>query len=290
MLVQFFIFPPLARRFGVLNCLRVCTFAFPISYALMPFTVLLPTTLSRQVAAYLVMSIKGFAGVFAYPCNTILMTNSANSIPVLNTLNGVAVSISAVGRALGPWLGGMAFSYGVESGWGILPWWFLAASGIANHVSTWWLVEGDGIKTEEDSSPPTPLGLDGDGNDEADEHPISDKHTESLLPAPEDDDNKVLSTTISQHKPALNTFKSHSRGHKRNQSSITVAQHGEDPELALEMQEFDVSAVEEKTERQRSKDRGGEKGAMASGSTSTLAAPAYKTRLRSPVGRRDSLN
>jgi len=97
------------------------------------------------------MFIKGFAGIFAYPCNTILMTNSANTIPVLNTLNGVAVSVSAVGRALGPWIGGMTFSLGVETGWGILPWWMLSAIALAGHVSTWWLVEGEGIKAESGS-------------------------------------------------------------------------------------------------------------------------------------------
>ena len=309
MLVQFFIFPPLARRYGVLTCLRVCTFAFPISYTLMPFTVLLPTTLTRQIAAFLVMSIKGFAGVFAYPCNTILMTNSASSIPVLNTLNGVAVSISAVGRALGPWVGGMAFSFGVESGWGILPWWFLATSGVANHVSTWWLVEGEGIKSEEDedSEPSTPLVVGDDGDDGV----LEGKHAENENLLSDSDVDPVTHnlTQQQQHKSPISSLK---RGHKRNQSSVTVAEHGEDPELALEMQDLsqqhqqitvgiseriNAGVVEPKSTEQRSRgekskeekrDRGGEKEAMASGST-TLAAPAFKTRLRSPVGRRESL-
>jgi len=309
MLVQFFIFPPLARRYGVLNCLRVCTFAFPISYTLMPFTVLLPTTLTRQVAVFLVMSIKGFAGVFAYPCNTILMTNSANSIPVLNTLNGVAVSISAVGRALGPWIGGLAFSYGVESGWGILPWWFLAASGVANHVSTWWLVEGEGIKSEEDESEPsTP---DADANANEDGNVLSDKHAEDLLPGSDDESNSATKASP-QHKSHISSLKSSAnRGHRRNQSSVTVAEHGEDPELALEMQDLSAqqinvgiserinAGVDERgsvdgntqTIAERSRDRGGEKEAVTSGSANahTLAAPAFKTRLRSPVGRRESL-
>jgi len=279
----------------------------------MPFTVLLPTTLTRQVAVFLVMSIKGFAGVFAYPCNTILMTNSANSIPVLNTLNGVAVSISAMGRALGPWIGGMAFSYGVESGWGILPWWFLAASGVANHVSTWWLVEGEGIKTEEESEPSTPFA--GDGDDSEDSNLLSDEQAENLLPSSDDDLEPITNAPRhQQHKSPISSLKSHARrGHKRNQSSVTVAEHGEDPELALEMQDLSEQVNvgvserinagvdervpmttedrERKAERRRSRDRGGEKEAMASGSANAnaLAAPAFKTRLRSPVGRRESL-
>jgi len=94
------------------------------------------------------MLIKGLAGVFAYPCSTILMTNSARSIAVLGMLNGVAVSVSAVGRALGPWVSGTGFTWGVGVGYVIVPWWILSVFGVVGHVSTWWLVEMDGLQRE----------------------------------------------------------------------------------------------------------------------------------------------
>jgi hypothetical protein len=235
----------------------------------MPFTVLLPTNFSRQFALFLVMSIKGFAAVFAYPCNTVLMTNSATSISVLNTLNGVAVSVSAVGRALGPWMGGTAFSLGVSSGWGILPWWVLAAVAVFGHITTWWLVEGEGIKEEDPSTP-----ISGDESDSdielLDKHDA--KHEELKLLA----EDEIDSGTAAQHTAA-------GHGHGRK-GSMQVAQHGEDPELALD----DMMEMDDLMDNERARDRTQEKAVQVSGST--LAAPAFKTRLRSPVARkRESL-
>lgn len=161
MIVQFALFPPVARRYGSLPCLRLATFAFPIAYLLTPFTVLLRTSSSRQTAIFAVMLVKGFAAVFAYPCSTILMTNSARRIAVLGMLNGVAVSSSAVARALGPWSTGALFTAGVEAGYVVPAWWLLAAFGAAGWVSTWWLVEMDaGVAAKWEDG-------DGQANDEA---------------------------------------------------------------------------------------------------------------------------
>ena len=98
MIIQFLVFQPVARHYGVLNCLRACTLVFPLVYFLTPFTALLPTSTARQMALFAVMLGKNAAGVFAFPCTTILLTNSARSLRLLGTLNGVSTSISAIGR------------------------------------------------------------------------------------------------------------------------------------------------------------------------------------------------
>ena len=72
-------------------------------------------------------------------------------------LNGVATSISAIGRAIGPSIAGGMFTYGIDVGFVILPWWTLCLFSIAGHIPTWWLVEldafGGGSETgSEDSS------------------------------------------------------------------------------------------------------------------------------------------
>lgn len=144
MVTQFTLFPYLCRRFGVLGCLRACTFAFPVAYILTPFAVLMPGESLREGAIFCCMALKGIAGVFAYPCNTILLTNSARSIGVLGTLNGVAVALSAVAKAAGPYMAGQTFTYGIERGYMVLAWWTLAVFGVLGHVSTWWLTEGEG--------------------------------------------------------------------------------------------------------------------------------------------------
>ena len=125
MLIQFFAFPPLARHYGVLPCFKVVTIMFPITYVITPFTALLPTPTAQQIGILVVMIIKCWAGIFAFPCSLILLTNSAVSLRILGTLNGVAVSISAIGRAVGPAIGGYTFTIGADNGYGILPWWIL---------------------------------------------------------------------------------------------------------------------------------------------------------------------
>lgn len=157
MVVQFFLFPPIARRFGILNCMKACAVTFPIVYFLTPFTALLPTLKSQVGCMFAVMLLKCFAGIFAFPCSTILLTNSASSLRTLGTLNGFATSFSAVGRAIGPAVGGAMFTFGVDRGYVIVPWWLFCVIGIIAAVPVFWLVEGEGFG-----------GDDGDVSDEED--------------------------------------------------------------------------------------------------------------------------
>lgn len=152
MFVQFLVFPPVARRYGVLNCLRGCTMVFPIAYFFTPFTVLLPTPITQQIAVLSVILIKCCAGVFAFPCVTILLTNSARSLRLLGTLNGVATSLSAIGRAAGPAIAGGAFTFGIDTGYVIVPWWTLAIFAVIGNVPVWWLQEMNGFGDTEESA------------------------------------------------------------------------------------------------------------------------------------------
>ncbi len=145
MLIQFFLFPPIARRFGVLNCLKVCAIAFPVAYFLIPFTALLPTTNSRVGCCFAIMLIKCWCSIFAFPCSTILLTNSAASLRVLGTLNGFATSFSAIGRAAGPAIGGYMFSLGVKHGYVVAAWWTYCALAIIAAGPVWLLIEGEGF-------------------------------------------------------------------------------------------------------------------------------------------------
>ncbi|KAL8713285.1 MAG: hypothetical protein Q9220_002484 [cf. Caloplaca sp. 1 TL-2023] len=151
-IIQFLIFPPLARRFGVLNSLKVITIIFPLVYLITPFTALLPDPVTQQIVMFAIMLVKCFASIFGFPCTTILLTNSAVSLRILGTLNGVATSVSALGRATGPALGGAMFEIGAEKGWAILPWWVLAAFAILGAIPVWWLVEMEGFGGSNDNS------------------------------------------------------------------------------------------------------------------------------------------
>ncbi|KAK3066844.1 hypothetical protein LTR53_016637 [Teratosphaeriaceae sp. CCFEE 6253] len=145
MLIQFFIFPPVARRLGILYCLKICVCVFPLAYFLMPFTALLPTQRAQVAGCFAVMLLKCFCGIFAFPCSTILLTNTASSMRVLGTLNGFATSTSAIGRAAGPALGGAIFSVGVKRGYVVAPWWTFTALALVAAVPVFWLEEGEGF-------------------------------------------------------------------------------------------------------------------------------------------------
>ncbi|TVY81640.1 putative membrane protein [Lachnellula suecica] len=151
--VQFLIFPPVARKFGVLNCFKCCAVAFPIICFVTPYTALIQSSAWQQGAMFAIMVVKSFAVIFAFPCSIILLTNSAVSLRILGTLNGVAVSVSAVGRAIGPAMGGAAFTWGLERGYVITPWWLLGIIACIGAIPIWYLVEMEGFnKASEDDS------------------------------------------------------------------------------------------------------------------------------------------
>lgn len=149
--IQLFAFPTLAGRWGVLNCLKIVSIMFPIAYLITPFTALLPSPMAQQSGLFCVMVFKCCASIFAFPCTTILLTNSATSLRILGTLNGIAVSISALGRAAGPAIIGWAFTVGVDTGYAVIPWWTLAAFAVAATIPVWWLVEMEGFGRVQDS-------------------------------------------------------------------------------------------------------------------------------------------
>lgn len=165
MLVQFFIFPPVARRYGVLRCLRTCALIMPFIYFFVPFTALLPDRTSQQVVIFAFMLAKGFCTTFAFPSATILLTNSASSLRILGTLNGLATSCGALGRAGGPAIGGAVFTVGVQRGYIIAPWWLLSAIAILAAIPTFWLIEGEGFGGEDDNVE--------DSDDEGDEEAVA---------------------------------------------------------------------------------------------------------------------
>jgi MFS family permease len=201
MTCQFTIFPMVTKRLGVLFCMRACTFVVPFTYIITPYTVLMPTPMKQQAALLAVMFVQGFAGVFAFPCITILLTNSASSLRLLGTLNGIATALSAVSKAAGPYLGGRTFTWGADAGYIIAAWWLMAGVAILGHISTWWLVEMDGFAQrdeKENDDDHEYVYLDSRENPE---HTGSD--TDTTLHTPEEDESDDELDGSVEGKPLL---------------------------------------------------------------------------------------
>ena len=164
---------------------------------------------------FLVMLVKCWASIFAFPCTTILLTNSAVSLRVLGTLNGVATSLSAIGRATGPAVGGWTFSVGLDKGYVIMPWWTLAAFAVLGAVPVWWLVEmegfggtGDSDSEDEEDEIPVPNATEPTGNERSEAIAIE----EATSPEEELDDGFAAEEegAVSTHR--LSKTVSHSSG------------------------------------------------------------------------------
>ena len=63
---------------------------------------------------------------------------------ILGTLNGFAVSISAVGRAIGPAVSGWAFTWGVKHDYIFAPYFLIAILAGLGAVPIWYIVESEG--------------------------------------------------------------------------------------------------------------------------------------------------
>ncbi|UKZ48955.1 hypothetical protein TrVGV298_003192 [Trichoderma virens] len=171
-LIQFLIYPPMVNRYGVLNCFKVVSVMTPFVYFITPYTSLLPTPATRFAAILTVMMIKAFAIIIAFPSTTILLTNSATSLRILGTLNGFATMFSGLGRAVGPASTGWAFSWGVEHGYIVSAYFFLAIISAIGAIPVFMIVEGQGPTASADNS-------DNEDNEEngvllEDESPIED--------------------------------------------------------------------------------------------------------------------
>ncbi|KFY27929.1 hypothetical protein V493_03195 [Pseudogymnoascus sp. VKM F-4281 (FW-2241)] len=166
--VQFFVFPPVVRRFGVLRCYRVCAVIIPSVMFATPYTALIQNPIRQQLAMFSLMVVKSFCGIFMFPCSTIMLTNSAASLRLLGTLNGVATSVSAIGRAAGPFLAGTAFTWGMERGYVIVAWWMLGFIAILGAIPIFMLVEMEGFNrasNDEDESDDEELLMPNDDDD-----------------------------------------------------------------------------------------------------------------------------
>lgn len=130
MLATIFLFPIIVRRLGALGLFRLIAISYPVLYLTTPYLVILPDKL-RMIGVYAIVIWKCTFATMAYPSNAILLTNSAPSLLMLGTINGVAASTASLSRAFGPTVSGFLFSVGMRIGYSGLAWWCSAIIALA---------------------------------------------------------------------------------------------------------------------------------------------------------------
>jgi hypothetical protein len=150
MIFQSIVFPKVSRVLGILRSTKLALTLMVLVYAVLPFTTLIEPAWLRQSALFVAWMCKTLSTTFAFPGCTILLTNTASSIRVLGTVNGITTSVGAIGRAIGPSLVGAAFTWGVHHGMLIVPFGVLTFLGMLALPPLIWAVEGDGFGNDDD--------------------------------------------------------------------------------------------------------------------------------------------
>lgn len=150
MIAQLWLFPFVVRRFGTLNAYCFVLSVWPLLYLLVPYLVLLPTALQIP-AVYASLICKITVHVIAFPSSAMLLANSAPSMTVLGSINGVAASTASLSRAFGPTVTGFLHSNGLEWGYSGLSWWACGIVCALGAAESFWIKEDDVDKRTSDS-------------------------------------------------------------------------------------------------------------------------------------------
>lgn len=151
--LQLLLYPRLSYQLGTTTSLRLSLLLFPLSYTLTPFLSILPSSTRppSQASGFfvwagitLVLAIQVLARTFALPATAILVNNSCPHPSVLGTIHGIAQSVSALTRTVGPLLAGWLYGVGLNRGIVGLAWWCMAGVAVVGAVAGRFAWEGDG--------------------------------------------------------------------------------------------------------------------------------------------------
>lgn len=148
--LQIFVYPHVQSRMGTLPSFRTFLPFSPISYALMPFLVLIPRIPWLVWSTFtFVVGLQVVSRTFALPAAIILVNNCVTDPSVLGTVHGVAQSVSSAARTLGPLLGGWGLGLGLKYNMVGGVWWALAVEALLGWFLLWSIFEGRGIEKKD---------------------------------------------------------------------------------------------------------------------------------------------
>ena len=162
LMMQFGVYTWVTSKLGVLYAYRYTLALFPLAYALAPFLALLPTKSESPHAAdgpwiwtgicsLLLLIVT--ARTFALPSSLILINNCTPHPSVLSTIHGIAHSVSAGCRTLGPLIFSNIYGEGLKKGMVGMAWWALMMEGLVAFGASWLVYEGSGHEIRLEGDP-----------------------------------------------------------------------------------------------------------------------------------------
>ncbi|TFB00699.1 putative membrane protein [Trichoderma ghanense] len=158
-LFQAFFFQPLKSRFGNLGTYRFALFGLAVSMIAMPWIGYVDDeplfglgtgTLWLFIELGAVLILKTICAVGGLSCVMLLITNSAPSHDSLGTLNGVAQTLSALGRSIGPFASGGLFtvSMGIRPKGEALSWSLFGGLALLGCIGSFF-IRRDGLESDD---------------------------------------------------------------------------------------------------------------------------------------------
>ncbi|RYP40425.1 hypothetical protein DL767_001725 [Monosporascus sp. MG133] len=159
-LFQLFLFRSLKSRVGNVGTYRGSLFGFGVTMALMPFVGyqdskppfgIGDSKLWLYAELGFILIIKNICAVGGLSSVMLLITNSAPSHASLGTLNGIAQTLSAAGRSVGPFISGGLFTVSthVQPKGEALAWGIFAGVALAGWFGTY-AIHGEGLESTDD--------------------------------------------------------------------------------------------------------------------------------------------
>ncbi|KAF4785131.1 major facilitator superfamily transporter [Colletotrichum scovillei] len=153
--LQLLVYPRLSAHLGTVKAWRLFLYFFPVTYFLVPYLAVVPTTDAAPppgpkggpaiwfaIVGVLLFQVLG--RTFALPGQTILINNCTPHPSVLGTIHGLGQSVSSAARTIGPVLCGWLYGRGLEGGVVGAVWWGLAGVAVLGVMASWAVWEGDG--------------------------------------------------------------------------------------------------------------------------------------------------
>lgn len=151
--MQLLLYPRVSFSLGTVTSYRASLLLFPLAYLLAPFLAIIPSTSLPPhqasgpliwICITIVLVVQVTARTFALPATAILVNNACPHPSVLGSMHGIAQSVSAATRTIGPLLAGWAYGQGLKIGVVGLAWWCLCLVAIIGAIVGRWVKEGDG--------------------------------------------------------------------------------------------------------------------------------------------------
>lgn len=151
--LQLCIYPWLSARLGTVRSWRLFLLFFPLTYFLVPYLSLVPSSsppphakdgVAVWVAIVCVLFLQVVGRTFTLPAQTILVNNCTPHPSVLGTVHGIGQSVSSFARASGPVLSGYLYGLGLARGVVGAVFWGLSGVAACGCLASLCVREGDG--------------------------------------------------------------------------------------------------------------------------------------------------